>query len=101
MLVKSDWMPKEPIKSEESLTVYLLTVNYLRTGPKNFSRLYVAVPIADRIGWKGGKSFVDELYLWTLHKSYMIPGLLSSGLKICNPLWKDNCCSIDHLNSFW
>ena len=43
-------MPKEPIKSEESLTVYLLTVNYLRTGPKNFSRLYVAVPIADRIG---------------------------------------------------
>ena len=56
-------------------------VNPLRTGTKNFARLYVSVPIADNIGRKGGVSCVDELYLWTLHKPYMIPGLLPTGTK--------------------
>ena len=38
-------------------------VKSLRIGTKNFARFYVAVPIADKIGGKGGISFVDELYL--------------------------------------
>ena len=50
-------------KENESLTVYSLTVNSLRIDKKNFARLYIGVPIADRIGQKGKISFVDELYL--------------------------------------
>ena len=82
MLVKSDWMSNEAINNveswslislqneNESRNVYSLTVKSLRIGTKNFARLYVAVPIADKIGRKGGISFVDELYLLTLHKQY-------------------------------
>ena len=72
MLVKSDWMSNEAIKSEESwslislqkenesLAVYSLTVKFLRIGTKNFARLYFAVRVADKIGRKGRISFVDE-----------------------------------------
>ena len=38
-------------------------VNYLRIGTKNFARLYVELPIADKISRKGGILFVDKLYL--------------------------------------
>ena len=68
-------------KENESFPVYSLTVNSLRINTKNFARLSTAVPIADRIGQKDGISFVDEFYLWTLHKPYMIPGLLPTGFK--------------------
>ena len=68
-------------KENESLTVYSLTVNSLRIDKRNFARLYIAVSIADRIGRKGRISFVDELYLWTLDKPYMIPVLLPTGFK--------------------
>ena len=93
MLVKSDWMSNEVINSEESwslislqkenesLTLYSLTVNSLRICTKNFGRLYFAVPISDKIGQKGGMSFVDELYLWTLRKPCLISGLLPTGFK--------------------
>ena len=68
-------------KENESFAVYSLTVNSLRISTKNFARLSTAVPLAERIGQKGGMVFVDELYLWTLHKPYMIPGLLPTGFK--------------------
>ena len=68
-------------KENESLTVYSLTLIFLRIGTKNFARLYVVLSIADRISRKGGLWFVDELYLWAFHKPYMIPGLLPTGFK--------------------
>ena len=68
-------------KENKLLTVYSLTVNSLRIGTKNFTRLYVAVSIADKNGRKGGISLVDESYLWALQKPYMIPGLLPTGFK--------------------
>ena len=91
--MKSDWMSSKAINSEESwslislqkenesLTVYSLTVNSLRIDKKNFARLYMALPIANRIGRKGRVSFVDELYLWTLHKPNLMPGLVPTGFK--------------------
>ena len=71
------------------MTVYLLTVNSLRIGTNNFVRLYVQATIAHKISQKGGISFVDELYLRTLHKPYMTYYQLV--IKTFNPLWKDNC----------
>ena len=50
-------------------------------GTKNFAKLYVEVPIADKIGRNGGISLVTESNLWTLHNPYMIPGLLPYGFK--------------------
>ena len=49
-------------KENQSLTVYSWTVNSLRIDKKNFARLYMVVPTANRIGRKWGISFVDELY---------------------------------------
>ena len=43
--------------------------------------MYVAVPFAGKIDQKGGGSFVDEYYLLTLHKSYLLPGLLTTGFE--------------------
>ena len=68
-------------KENKSLKVYFFTVNSLRIGTKNFAKLYVAVLIADKISRKGGILFVDELYLWTLHKPYIMPGLAPTGVK--------------------
>lgn len=65
-------------KEKESLTVHSLTVNSLRNGAKTFVRLYFAIPISNKIGQKSGISVVPELYLWTLRKPYMMPGLLQS-----------------------
>ena len=53
----------------------------LRIGTKKFARLYVEVPIADKIGRNGGTSFVTGLNLWTLHNPYIIPCLLPHAFK--------------------
>ena len=53
----------------------------LRIGTKKFARLYVEVPIADKIGQNGGTSFVTGLNLWTLHNPYIIPCLLPHAFK--------------------
>ena len=50
-------------KENESHAVYSLTVNSLRIFTKNFARLYVAVPVPDKIGQRSGISFLEELYL--------------------------------------
>ena len=68
----------------------------LRIGTKNFARLYVEVPVKDKISRNGGTSFVTGLNLWTLHNPYMILGLLPHGFKTCDLLVKDNCYSKDH-----
>ena len=39
----------------KSWTVNSLTVKGDKTGTKNFSRLYVGVPIAVKMGWKEGQ----------------------------------------------
>ena len=49
---------------------------FLRIGTKSFAKLYFEVPIADKIGQKGGTSFVTRLILWTLHNPYIVLGLL-------------------------
>ena len=48
----------------------------LRIGTKDFTKLYVEVPVKDKIGQNGGTSFVTGLNLWTLHNPYMFLGLL-------------------------
>ena len=40
-------------------------VYYFRIGTKNFARLYVAAPIADKYGRNCGMSLVTGSNLWT------------------------------------
>ena len=91
MLVKSDSISKLAITSlesklwsssenvKESLIVYSVVVRSSSTGTKNFARLYVGVPMADKIGLKDGSPSVT---IWlNLAEQYIIPGLKPEGLK--------------------
>ena len=49
------------------------------TGTKNFTSLYVGVPMADKIGLKDGRPSVT--ILWTLAEPNIIPGLQPEGGK--------------------
>ena len=62
-------------KENESCTVYSLMVYSVRIGTQKFARLYVEVPIGDKIGQNVGISLEIGLNLWTLHNPYMTPGL--------------------------
>ena len=64
----------------KSLTVYLLMVNSLSVGTKNFAKLYVQVPMAERIGWSGGNLLGSSGFLWAFLNPYKTPGLLPHGL---------------------
>ena len=64
---------------KESLIVYYLVVTGSSIETKNFERLYVGVPMADKIGLKDGKQSVT--ILWTLANPYIIPDLEPEGLK--------------------
>ena len=94
MLVKSDWMPKNDMckdkscfrislqNENESCAVYSLKVYvFFRNWYKKFARLYVEIPIIDKIGWNVDTSLVIGLNLWNLHNPYIIPGLLPHGFK--------------------
>ena len=67
-------------KLNEPLTVYLLVVNGSKIAYKNFTRLYVGVCKADKIGLKGGKTSTH--FLCTLKETYIIPGIVHTGF-IC------------------
>ena len=55
-------------------------VNSLSIGTKNYANLYEQVPMAEKIGWSGGKLLGSLGFLWTLHNLYKTPGLLPHGL---------------------
>ena len=59
--------------------MYSLVVWGSSIGTKNFARLYVGVPMADKIGLKDGRPSVTILL--TLAKPYIIPGLEPEGIK--------------------
>ena len=61
----------------ESWTVKSLTVKGDKIGTKNFARLYVGVPIADKMGQKEGQLSLMGLYTSALPQS--IPGLDTIG----------------------
>ena len=50
------------------------------TGTKNFTSLYVGVPMADKIGLKDGRPSVT--ILWTLAEPYLNQGLEREGLEL-------------------
>ena len=47
---------------------YSLDVEGVKNFSKNFANLQVGLPIAERIGWKGGSSF--RISLWNLPNPY-------------------------------
>ena len=51
---EESWLLVSLQKEIEAHTVYSSTVNSLRVGTNNFSRLYFPIPIPDKIGRKGG-----------------------------------------------
>ena len=59
--------------------MYSLVVRGSSIGTKNYASLHVGVPMADKIGSKDGRPSVT--ILWTLAKSYIIPGLEPEGFK--------------------
>ena len=59
--------------------MYSLVVRGSSIGTQNFARLYIGVPMADKIGLKDGRPFVTILL--TLAKPCIIPGLEPEGLK--------------------
>ena len=60
-------------KWNETVTVYSFWVKGVKNGSKNFASLYVGVPIAYKIGWKGGRPFL--ISLCTFPNPYKTPGL--------------------------
>ena len=54
-------------------SVYSFWVKVVKNGSKNFASLYVGVPIAYKIGWKGGRPFL--ISLCTFPNPYKTPGL--------------------------
>ena len=60
-------LPTSSANENESWTVNSLTVKDEKIGNKSFSRLYVGVPIADKMGQKKGQlSMIGLLYTLAL-----------------------------------
>ena len=67
MMQLASKLPTSSANENESWTVNSLTVKDEKIGNKNFSRLYVGVPIADKMGQKKGQlSMISLLYTLAL-----------------------------------
>ena len=61
----------------ESMTLYSLAAEGVTSFSKNFVILWLGVPIAERIGQKGGIPL--RVSLWILPNPYKMPGLEPTG----------------------
>ena len=64
------------------MTANLLDIIKFITGSKNFAILYDDVPIAEKMGLKGGH--LSTMFLCTLPRPYKIPGLEPTALIFLN-----------------
>ena len=70
------WLTISSAKQKKSFTENSVVLIEVSLGTKYFPHLFVGVPIAERIGQKGGHTSITALS--TLHKPYKLPGLLPS-----------------------